>query len=52
VTETYRPTADEVGAFNEDLNRYTREAWAEGDEFTARDLRCWPKSTGPARTSA
>jgi hypothetical protein len=38
---------DEIAAFNEDLNRYTREAWAEGDEFTARDLRLlaevhWP----------
>jgi hypothetical protein len=47
VTETDRPTADEVGAFNDDLRRVAREAAAEGDRITARDLRTlaeihWP----------
>jgi hypothetical protein len=43
----YIPTEDEKAAFNRDLTRFAREAEAEGDTFTARDLRLlalahWP----------
>jgi hypothetical protein len=47
MARNYIPTEDEREAFDRDLTRFSREAEAEGDTFTARDLRLlalahWP----------
>jgi hypothetical protein len=45
----YVPTASEIEAFNRDLTRYSRAAAAEGDTFTARDLRTLAEVHWPGR---
>jgi hypothetical protein len=45
----YVPTASEIEAFNRDLTRYSRAAEAEGDTFTAADLRMLAQVHWPGR---